>query len=116
MCAFFRTSNLRGSHPFWIGLATIVISASSLFSQTTASRVATEAGQPIAQGGTATIASLDIFRLGVLTADAYGNLYVGTRNSIFKFDASEIPTRVAGGVRDWRYSGDGVPALGAGVN
>ncbi len=92
-------------------ILTIAIAAESLFSQAAASRVADGPGRVVE-----TQESLDIFGPGVLAADSSGNVYVAVRDGAFKIDSSGLPARVAGAKRNWRYSGDGGPAIGAGIN
>ncbi len=91
---------------------TFAIAASSLFCQTTTNKVGVVANFD-SLGATA---PFDIFGPGVLATDASGNLYLSVRDGVWKLDPSGIRTRVAGTEREWRYSGDGGPAVHAGLN
>ena len=96
-------------------LLTIAAAASPLFSQTTAnSRVSS--GKRERSVAVQTSVPLDIYGPGVLATDAYGNVYVAVGDGVFKIDPSGRRTRVAGTEGSWRYSGDGGPAIRAGIN
>jgi hypothetical protein len=111
-------------------MLTITIAAQSLFSQVSISQVAVGARQFVETPGATRLevagsatpdlragrASLDIFGPGVIAADVYGNVYVAVRDGVFKVDPSGIRTRIAGTERNSRYSGDGGPAIRAGLN
>jgi sugar lactone lactonase YvrE len=58
----------------------------------------------------------DIFGPGVLAVDSSGDVYVSARDGVFKVEGAKTYTRVAGTEREWRYSGDGGPALEARLN
>jgi hypothetical protein len=60
--------------------------------------------------------SLDVFGPGVLAVDSSGNVFVSVRDGVFKVEGAETYTRVAGMEREWRYSGDGGPALESRLN
>ncbi len=91
--------------------------AAPLFSQTGDSRVSSGKELPAPIEIRAPLDNpLDIHGPGVLATDAFGNVYVSVRDGIFKVDPSGLVSRVAGIGRDWRYSGDGGPAIRAGMN
>ena len=110
---------LENSKATLCGLLTLAAAASSLFSQPITSRVALGSG-PSTRSGTRSFeeasASLHIFGPGVIATDTKGNVYVAVSDGVFKIDPSELRVRVAGTERLWRYSGDGGPAILAGLN
>jgi sugar lactone lactonase YvrE len=61
-------------------------------------------------------APLAIFGPGVLAADGRGNTYVVVWDGVFKIDHAGLRSRIGGIEGRWRYSGDGGPAIGAGMN
>ena len=112
------TRRLRIRRPTLRGLLTIAITASSLFSQTKTSQVALGRGASTlrARDSEEPSATLHIYGPGVLAMDAYGNAYVAVSDGAFKIDPAGNRVRVAGIERNWRYSGDGGPAVRAGLN
>ena len=102
-----------------LSLLTIAITASSLFSQTMTGRAAlgtVRSTVPGVRDSQEANESRHIYGPGVLATDAQGNVYVAVSDGAFKFDPSGIWERVAGIRRDWRYLGDGGPAISTGVN
>ena len=114
-----RARNLRRRR-LWSGLLTIVTAVSSLFSQTITRQVPAGTGQAVAPSRHLAAAtpdsSLHLFGPGVLAVDADGNVYAAVPDGVFKIDPSGSRIRVAGIERDSHYSGDGGPAIGAGLN
>ena len=103
---------------WWITLLTIVAAANSLLSQTVTSQSPAGAGQsaPPSRHLQRGSASFHLFGPGVIAVDADGNVYAAAPDGVFKIDPSGDRTRVAGIERDRHYSGDGGPAIGAGLN
>ncbi|HEV1286471.1 MAG TPA: hypothetical protein VNU44_14215, partial [Bryobacteraceae bacterium] len=95
---------------------------SSLFSQAITRQVPAGTGQAVAPSRHLTpdspraSASLHLFGPGVLAVDTDGNVYAAVPDGVFKIDSSGGLIRVAGIERDSHYSGDGGPAIGAGLN
>jgi sugar lactone lactonase YvrE len=103
----------------WAASALLLISASSLFSQTVTSRAALGTGRSTALGvrdSQEANRSLHTFGPSVVATDASGNVYVAVSDGVFKIDPSGVRVRVAGIEHVWRYSGDGGPAISTGVN
>ena len=61
-------------------------------------------------------ATLHIYGPGVLAMDAYGDVFVAVSDGVFRIDPDGNRVRVAGTERQWRYSGDGGPAIRANLN
>ena len=107
------------------GLLTIAAVASSLFAQTSTTRIALGSGQSattranpdsLKASPALDLSPLDIFGPGVVATDAQGNVYVAVKDGVFKIDPEGTRSRVAGTQRNWRFSGDDGPALRAGLN
>jgi len=96
--------------------ALLAISAGSVFAQNATNRVHSEQRQAPSASLPGTRTPLELFGPGVLASDSLGNFYLSVRDGVFKFDGSAVGTRIAGTERRWRYSGDGGPAIDAGVN
>jgi sugar lactone lactonase YvrE len=76
----------------------------------------TVAGRARAQHAPGASESLHILGPGALALDSSGNQFIAVKDGVFEVDASGTPTRIAGTQREWRYSGDGGPAIGARLN
>src|SRR5271155_5813336 len=85
----------------------------SLTAQTRTVQLGGQGGRPNTSGAAE---SLDIFGPGVVAAGPNGSVYVAVRDGIFKVESGGAHARIAGVERKWRYSGDGVPAIGSGIN
>jgi sugar lactone lactonase YvrE len=93
-------------------LLLVAIAPTSLFCQTTGGKVVLGS----APARTSLNSLLNIYGPGVLAVDASGHTYVAVRDGVFKIDSSGFNTRVAGAERNWHFSGDGGPAIQAGIN
>ena len=85
----------------------------SLTAQTRTVHLGGETGHSHASGAAE---SLNIFGPGVVATGPDGSVYVAVRDGIFKVEPGGAHARIAGLARKWRYSGDGGPAIGSGVN
>ena len=114
-------------------LLTIAVAASSWFAQaslgqTSTTRIAVGPGigqvtqaaptspDSLKGGATLDVTPLGIFGPGVIATDPQGNVYVAVRDGVFRIDPWGTRSRVAGIERNWRFSGDGGPAIQAGLN
>ncbi|HTC86767.1 MAG TPA: NF038122 family metalloprotease, partial [Bryobacteraceae bacterium] len=110
---------MRIQRPTLRGLVALAAAASSLFSQPITSQVALGRGPSarLQTGGFEEAgASLHIYGPGVIAIDTTGNAYVAVNDGVFKIGPSGVRARVAGTERHGRYSGDGGPAILAGLN
>jgi hypothetical protein len=123
MYAHSRSNALKPAS-YWLGrrlwntLLTILTAASSLPSQTVTGQAPAGTGQSAAQSRLLQrgSASLHLFGPGVVAVDGSGNVYAAVPDGVFLIDPSGGRTRVAGLERDRHYSGDGGPAIQAGLN
>jgi len=103
----------------WVASTILLITASSLCSQTVSSRATLATGRTTVLGvrdSPGANGSLHIFGPSVVATDAPGNVYVAVNDGVFKIDPSGVRERVAGMERVWRYSGDGGLAISTSVN
>jgi sugar lactone lactonase YvrE len=102
----------------WITPLTFLTAVSSLLSQNVTRQAPAGTGQSVPPSGHLQrgSASLHLFGPAVLAVDADGNLYAAVPDGVFKIDPTGGRTRIAGIERDWHYSGDGGPAIRAGLN